>query len=234
MTTRVYRLDIVYPEGCRLPGWHPARWTDPGYLATLTREQRREVRRLLRKPFKWPRERLFLSSSGAHARAWRLRFYGATVEVEGSLPVTWLNLDAGEAHWQEYAAHWHPVLADYADAMPLAPVTTPPEEKAREQEDAWRAERERQTGEFDYGQTEPRALAADAGEFPGSHFEPARGFMTTEGAMSASRMPGDDITMTEYQTAARAAAHAAWQDMVGRCLPYAAGDDREAADVQDR
>lgn len=199
MTARVYRLDIVYPEGCRLPGWHPARWSDPQYLATLTREQRREVRRLLRKPFKWPRERMFLSASGAHARAWQLRFYGATVEVEGSLPVTWPNPDADGARWEEVAARWHPVLADYADAMPLAPVTTPPEAAAREQEAAWRAERQRQTDEFGYGQTELRVPVGEADEFPGSHFEPARGFMTTEGAMSASRMPGDDVTMARYR-----------------------------------
>jgi hypothetical protein len=91
--TRIYKIQIIYPEGCREPGWHPARWTDPEYLGTLTREKRREVRKLLRQPFKWPRERLFLSSSGAYYRAWLLRFYGAEAEVIPSNPVTWPNLD---------------------------------------------------------------------------------------------------------------------------------------------
>lgn len=88
---KVYRLEIVYPEGCRLPGWHPAIWTDPGWLRGLDREQRRQIRALLRKPFKWPRERLFLSSSGAYGRAALLQAYGAEVEVRASLPVAWPN-----------------------------------------------------------------------------------------------------------------------------------------------
>jgi hypothetical protein len=91
VTTRIYKIRIIYPEGCREPGWHPAVWTDPEYLATCTREQRREIRGLLKKPFKWPRERLFLSSSGAYHRCWLLRFYGAQAEALGSDPVTWPN-----------------------------------------------------------------------------------------------------------------------------------------------
>jgi hypothetical protein len=115
VTTRVYRLDIVYPEGSRLPGWHPAAWTDPQYLRTLSREQRREIRAALRRPFKWPRERLFLSSSGAYGRAALLRACGCDVEVQGSLPVEWPNPDnwaADDRVWYqgETAARWHPGL----------------------------------------------------------------------------------------------------------------------------
>jgi hypothetical protein len=95
--TRIYKVKVTYPEGCREPGWHPARWTDPAYLLTCTREHRREIRALLRKPFKWPRERLFLSSSGAWNRAWLLRFYGAEAEVLGSLPVRWPHEPEPEA-----------------------------------------------------------------------------------------------------------------------------------------
>jgi hypothetical protein len=102
---RAYRLDIVYPEGCREPGWHPAVWANPEYLRTLTREQRREIRSKLRRPFKWPRERLFLSSSGAYNRAWLLRFYGADADVLASDPVTWPNLDvAGDWEYGTTAA----------------------------------------------------------------------------------------------------------------------------------
>jgi hypothetical protein len=88
-TVRVYAIEISYPEGSGEPGWYPARWTDPEYLKTLTGKQRREIRALLREPFKWPKERLFLAASGAHGRAWLLRFYGAQAEVRSSDPVTW-------------------------------------------------------------------------------------------------------------------------------------------------
>jgi hypothetical protein len=114
MIVRVYKLDIVYPEGSREPGWHPALWRDPAYLRTLTREQRREIRALLRKPFKWPRERRFLSPAGAYGRAWLLRFYGAEVEVYASDPVTWPNVDdeAADERWDQgsTAARWYPAL----------------------------------------------------------------------------------------------------------------------------
>jgi hypothetical protein len=86
---RVYRIDIIYPEGSGEPGWYPPRWTDREFLKTLTGDQRREIKALLRKPFQWPHERLFLSSSGAHNRMWLLRFYGAEAEVLSSDPVTW-------------------------------------------------------------------------------------------------------------------------------------------------
>jgi hypothetical protein len=83
---RVYRLVIMYPEGSDAPGWRPACWSDPGYLARLSRKSRRK---LTRHKFAWPRERVFLSSSSAYERAWVLRAYGAEVLVEASLPVQW-------------------------------------------------------------------------------------------------------------------------------------------------
>jgi hypothetical protein len=101
---RVYKLEIIYPEGSGEPGWYPARWTDPEFLKTLTGDQRREIRALLRKPFQWPHERLFLSASGAHGRAWLLRFYGAEAEVRSSDPVTWLRFPAGEAQEEDVRA----------------------------------------------------------------------------------------------------------------------------------
>jgi hypothetical protein len=86
---RVYRIDIIYPEGSGEPGWYPALWTDPEWLKTLTSKGRREIKAMLRKPFKWPHERLFLSRSGAGNRAMLLRVYGAEAEVHSSDPVTW-------------------------------------------------------------------------------------------------------------------------------------------------
>jgi hypothetical protein len=86
---RVYKLEIIYPEGCGEPGWYPALWTDPEWLKTLTREQKREIKVLLRKPFQWPHERLFLSRSGAVSRPMLLRCYGAEAEVHSSDPVIW-------------------------------------------------------------------------------------------------------------------------------------------------
>jgi len=83
---RIYRLAITYPEGSHEPGWRPASYDDPRFLATLTARQRREHKK---RPFQWPRERQFLSSSGAYGRAMVLRWYGAQVEVLASDPVTW-------------------------------------------------------------------------------------------------------------------------------------------------
>jgi len=108
--TRVYRLDVIYPEGCRLPGWHPAAWDDPEYLRSVGREQRRRIRALRRRPFRWPRERLFLSSSGAYGRALLLRALGCDVQVRASLPVEWPAPDDGAWDLGETAARWHPAL----------------------------------------------------------------------------------------------------------------------------
>ena len=85
---RVFRLEITYPEGSRLPGWVPERWES--WLRSLPPLQRRQARKA---GFRWPRERMFLSSSSAYERAWLLRAFGAEVEVLRSDPVTW------PAHW---------------------------------------------------------------------------------------------------------------------------------------
>jgi hypothetical protein len=112
-TVRVYRLEIDYPEGSGAPGWRPAVWTDPAYLATCDRRLRREIRRRLRGPFKWPRERMYLSASGAHNRAWKLRFYGAVVTVRASAPVEWPDIPE---KWELTgdAASWYRELEDGA------------------------------------------------------------------------------------------------------------------------
>ncbi len=78
----VYRLRIEYPAGSFEPGWMPAAWSSP----LLPRRLRRQ---LAREGFRWPRERLFLSRSGAWHRALLLISYGARAEVERSAPVTW-------------------------------------------------------------------------------------------------------------------------------------------------
>ncbi len=86
MTAHVYRLVICYPEGSQRPGWRPACWSDPETRARMPRKVRRAIDKTV---FRWPRERMFLSSSSAYERAWLLRFYGADVTVERSCAVTW-------------------------------------------------------------------------------------------------------------------------------------------------
>jgi hypothetical protein len=88
--TRVYRLFIAYPEGSLEPGWIPEHWEET--LAGIAdRKRRRAIRQ---RGFRWPRERMFLSSSSAYDRAGLLRWFGAEVEVMASEPVTWWELDA--------------------------------------------------------------------------------------------------------------------------------------------
>jgi hypothetical protein len=112
---RIYRLDVIYPEGSHAPGWRPACWGDPALLATLDKKQRRE---LAKAEFYWPRERVFLSSSSAYARRNLLEWYGADAEVLASDPVTWPNLDDWEAGdgWEHgsTAFRW---AADLEDAL---------------------------------------------------------------------------------------------------------------------
>lgn len=85
---RVYRLEIIYPEGSRQPGWRPYGWD--AYLKSLPVLKRRRLRK---EGFSWPRERMFLSSSSAYERAMLLQAFGAEVQVLRSDPVTW------PAHW---------------------------------------------------------------------------------------------------------------------------------------
>jgi hypothetical protein len=105
----------------------PARW--PEFLAGIKdKAERREVRR---RGFRWPREHLYLSASGAHARAWLLRWFGATVDVEASDPVTWpewQDISANGRDWQDgsTAARWQPPEED-----PLAGVLLVYDEVAR-------------------------------------------------------------------------------------------------------
>lgn len=72
----VYRLEISYPEGSDAPGWLPPRWDQ--YVRKLPLRTRRKVRRT---GFRWPRERMFLSSSGAYGRAAQLIRFGCDVEI---------------------------------------------------------------------------------------------------------------------------------------------------------
>jgi hypothetical protein len=77
VVTRIYRLDIEYPEGSQEWGWEPEDYDGeiPGSYETA--------------PFRWPAERLYLSRSGASQRAKLLRGWGAKVTVLPSLPVEW-------------------------------------------------------------------------------------------------------------------------------------------------
>jgi hypothetical protein len=87
-TVRLFALKIKYPDGSFEPGWYPPQWDDPGYLRKMPRRMRRQVPKMKRE-FRWPKEHMYLSRSGANGRAWLLRAYGAEVEVLGSDPVTW-------------------------------------------------------------------------------------------------------------------------------------------------
>jgi hypothetical protein len=108
---RVYSLEIDYPEGSDAPGWRPALWDDPKYLAGLPREERRALRK---REFRWPRERHFLSSSGAYGRALLLSAYGCLVTVRRSDAVTWPERPDD---WVlgDTAANWYPELDDLAE-----------------------------------------------------------------------------------------------------------------------
>jgi hypothetical protein len=120
VSTRVYRLVIIYPEGSHEPGWRPALWGNPEFLKALDRQARRSLKS---RKFRWPRERMFLSSSGAYQRAWLLRSYGAVAEVLASDPVTWPNYDDAssfsEGSWERSltAARWTPGQDRVAAAM---------------------------------------------------------------------------------------------------------------------
>lgn len=109
----VYRLVIAYPPGSLKPGWKPACWED--LLAGIAdKRQRAAVRR---RGFRWPRERLFLSSSGAYGRANLLMWFGAQVDVQQSEEVTW---------WEDIdAMEWQPdptgAASEPGTAAPLKP-----------------------------------------------------------------------------------------------------------------
>lgn len=120
-TVHVWHLEIMYPEGSDAPGWQPACWaaeTAPDARDLLTSRRARRYRRWQRsREFRWPRERLYLSSSSAYERARLLRAYGAEVLVERSLAVEWpLFTDdtetycfSGEPAWITYDASGIPL-----------------------------------------------------------------------------------------------------------------------------
>lgn len=82
----IWRLKVVYPEGSHEKGWRPALWSDPEFLKKLSRDERRALRK---REFRWPGERMFLSSSGAWGRAGLLLAYGAQVDVQRSERIQW-------------------------------------------------------------------------------------------------------------------------------------------------
>lgn len=106
----VYRLNVLYPPGSGEPGWVPAAW--PQVLAAVRDRKRRSA--LRKRGFRWPRNRLYLSASGAYRRASLLEWLGASVEVQRSEEVTW---------WEDGSsvAEWRPELdaPEPADAAPF-------------------------------------------------------------------------------------------------------------------
>jgi len=106
---RVYKLEIEYPPGSDAPGWAPACW--PEFLAGIKDRARR--REAARRGFRWPREHLYLSASGAYSRAALLTWFGATVYVDASSPVTWPEWQDTSANGRDWeggstAARWVP------------------------------------------------------------------------------------------------------------------------------
>ena len=90
--TYVYRLKITYPPNSDSPNWRPV--LDPELMASLSLRRRWRVRRESRRPFRWPRERQYLSAAAAHRQAWYLAACGAKVEVQRSARVEWPSAPA--------------------------------------------------------------------------------------------------------------------------------------------
>jgi hypothetical protein len=86
----VYRLIVVYPEGSHAPGWKPTIWGDKEFLKTLPLRVRLSMP-IRPAKFRWPRERMFMSSDSAWGRAHFLKACGAEVTVLRSQPVTWIE-----------------------------------------------------------------------------------------------------------------------------------------------
>lgn len=76
MTVRnqyAYRLTVVLPDEPTLDEWEPV-WNDMDGTES----------------FHWPRwQRYYFSQGGAKKRADLLRKYGATVDIQRSLPIVW-------------------------------------------------------------------------------------------------------------------------------------------------
>lgn len=111
-TVRVYRLVIAYPEGSDDPGWLPDVWEE--LLSAMPRKRRRQMQQ---RGFRWPRERMFLSSNAAWHRAGLLRWFGAEVEVQASQPVSWWeDTDAMSVWFDEFDEHEGAAPPPEADA----------------------------------------------------------------------------------------------------------------------
>lgn len=84
--TYVYKLHVLYPEGSDKAGWEPPGWepevhgTDGEWIG-----------------FQWPRNKLYLSRTGAVKRAALLERFGAKVTIERSYPVRFGGPDPMEA-----------------------------------------------------------------------------------------------------------------------------------------
>lgn len=90
----VYRLVIQYPEGSREPGWTPPLYRDPEWRRQLPLRARLRITYAAR--FRWPRERMFLTSDKAWSRAYWLKACGAQVTILRSQPVTWVETPVQE------------------------------------------------------------------------------------------------------------------------------------------
>jgi hypothetical protein len=79
----VYRLNVTLPPEAADPSWEPRAWLEE--MAPYPEEGRN----VEGDEFRWPRQRRFLSESGAKKQAGLLRKYGAEVTIERSAPVEW-------------------------------------------------------------------------------------------------------------------------------------------------
>lgn len=80
MATRVYKLEIEYPEGSHIPDWTPELYKD---------QEAPYQRDPWTKLWQWPRERMYLSQRAANRRATLLRNQDCQVRVVRSFPIEW-------------------------------------------------------------------------------------------------------------------------------------------------
>jgi hypothetical protein len=92
----VYRLVVEYPEGSRETGWEPAFYRDKDWRRQLSLRHRIRFAAGGGMRFRWPRERMFLSSDKAWGRAHWLTACGARVTILRSEPVTWFETQLEE------------------------------------------------------------------------------------------------------------------------------------------
>lgn len=91
--TYVWRLDVTLPPEASDPGWEPDAWLEelPPYPEGGMPPEAMED------GFRWPRQRRFLSESGAKKQAALFRKYGAEVTIKRSAPVKWPQNEAAAA-----------------------------------------------------------------------------------------------------------------------------------------